>query len=100
MITALSLALPPEWCQVIAGEPVECCPGCADDGCGDRDQPAESDCQCGKATFKQPDQVSAPALIPSGFVLPVDAPTCSTLTLTTDIPPPRNLQQLLCCWRN
>src|SRR5205085_1531148 len=95
---AAVIALPPQWCQVIAGEPVACCPGCTDD-CGEHDAPAEHHCQCGNTPFKQPETVAT--TVPSACeLLPPPIFTQSAgATLVATIPE-RDFQQLLCCWRN
>lgn len=98
---AAVIALPPQWCQIIAGERVACCPDCADDcedNCDDGSGPTETHCQCGNTPFKQPEIVAtiAPS-VSERLPLTIFAPSTST---PIGVIPKRKLQQLLCCWRN
>lgn len=100
-VAAVIIALPPQWCQIITGEKVECCPACADDDCGHEEVPVENEnqCQCGITPFKQPETVTTIALC-VGDLLPLAVFSQPASIAIVGVIPERNLQQLLCCWRN
>jgi hypothetical protein len=102
------VVMPPQWCRALPGSPFACCNSCAEEleeRClaveseNEQDQ-TECGCQCGKIAFKQPEEVAVAVYdVPHAMHLLTGAVSIR-IDHSLDVPPPRNFQQLLCCWRN
>lgn len=108
LVTCVVVVMPPQWCRALPGSPFACCDACAeelDDQCLSEEgeetpEPTEqASCQCGKIAFKQPDEVVAAVFVVPQIAYVSEDTGSVPVVHSCDVPPPRNLQRLLCCWR-
>lgn len=108
LVTCVVVVMPPQWCRALPNSPFSCCESCAEEleenslADESKQEPDEKGhgCQCGKIAFKQPEEVVAAVYVAPQAVLVVAESVSVSIDHSLVVPPTRNLQQLLCCWRN